>query len=514
MFKKTSFWICILILLILFLFYSYFYPIRIEHFQDVVPKTNAIGDLNDPRVALLYQPQNSIFTSNSNKYWKEIPNGYNTDFPQELPPPIQEYNLALPKEAQHGTNSYRKGLLDYNRLLDEIQTKEPPLSSFGTFEEKLINPTTKESLEYKYQLDFEYHQLNKHTWRDRYDEYIPNVKTHFSYSQIKSPIDNINKINNQFLDRLYDKQQTVLNDAQLVMFGIVPFEMFKYAIQKIEYNEEDLPLYTLKVVLYRDSDLYLTTISYKGLIKDGVVYIYQPEYIGGSPSGNYLMNTPFEKEPTYDIINKNYTNNQNGKILALNPDNVVKIVKDKQESYKINNQFACFNTDPDIYTNPKKSGEILVTFNHSDRNNTVMTKGLCESYYDWYGRLKPIGVLDTPCKKDTDCPYYQSNKNYKNERGKCNTETGQCELPVNMKPLGFRYFSPVNKYKPVCYNCKSDKWNISTPLEECCDEQFDKEKYPFLDGPDYAYENDYKDRYNHYLQKNCYMNSKKEIICK
>ena len=92
------------------------------------------------------------------------------------------------------------------------------------------------------------------------------------------------------------------------------------------------------------------------------------------------------------------TNNQNEKILALNPDNVVKIVKDKQESYKINNQFACFNTDPDIYTNPKKSGEILVTFNHSDRNNTVMTKGLCESYYDWYGNLKEIGILDRPCK--------------------------------------------------------------------------------------------------------------------
>ena len=82
-----------------------------------------------------------------------------------------------------------------------------------------------------------------------------------------------------------------------------------------------------------------------------------------------------------------------------------------------------------------------------------------------------------------------------------------------MKELGYRYFSPSNNYRPMCYNCKSKEWNISTPLDTCCDEQYDKEKYPFLNGPDYAYENDYKERYNHYVKENCYTDSNNNLKC-
>jgi hypothetical protein len=53
-------------------------------------------------------------------------------------------------------------------------------------------------------------------------------------------------------------------------------------------------------------------------------------------------------------------------------------------------------------------------------------------------------------------------------------------------------------------NCNSDKFNISTVLGRCCDEQYNKEKYPELKSPDYAFEKDIEARYNFYTQKHCY----------
>jgi len=46
-----------------------------------------------------------------------------------------------------------------------------------------------------------------------------------------------------------------------------------------------------------------------------------------------------------------------------------------------------------------------------------------------------------------------------------------------------------------------------TDLSKCCDEQNNKDKYPFLDGPDYAFHNDYQTRINSYMQKNCKLKS-------
>ena len=36
----------------------------------------------------------------------------------------------------------------------------------------------------------------------------------------------------------------------------------------------------------------------------------------------------------------------------------------------------------------------------------------------------------------------------------------------------------------------------------CCDEQNDKQKYPFLKSPDYAFKDDTLDRLNYYRQNN------------
>lgn len=555
--KKKTIILLIILLLIIYLIYLIYTIHPIEFFSGgKIPIDNHVGDMNDKRWISLYEPQNKIFTGNEDKYWKNFPKGYNTDFPQDIPPPLQESQLSLMQP--HGDNSYRKGLIDYNKLTSIINDKGT-IEELGEWNELLLVPTTKDTLKYKYELQFEYDMLNRRTWIDRWDEYNPIKKMHYDYSEIKSPIEDINIINTEFKKRCYDAQQTILNKKQLIYFGIIPFDIYKYSIEKIEYltepNQESInkllnieiesfqlsdeekkknklikqkwkteeiqqknkynstpKLYSIKIMLFRESDLYLPTLNYQGVILNDKVFIFNATYIGGKAQDRYLMAEAYQKEPTYEIINKNYTNQTNEKILELNPDNVVKQVKDHQESYKINNQYACFNTDPDIYTNPKKSADILITSFFSDKNNYVPTRENCESSYDWFGRPKQPGILDTPCKKDDDCPFFESNENYPNKRGKC-LPTGQCELPIGTKPLGFRFFSPSSEFRPLCYNCKSSEWNLISPLEDCCEEQFDKKKYPFLTGPDYSFKDDYQDRYNHFLEKKCYRDSNGQLKC-
>jgi hypothetical protein len=91
----------------------------------------------------------------------------------------------------------------------------------------------------------------------------------------------------------------------------------------------------------------------------------------------------------------------------------------------------------------------------------------CESTIDMYYRPKSAGVWDRKCSKDSECPFYKANKNYKNKRGGC--FDGVCEMPVGITRLGNRYFDIDSK--PKCYNSKD---NICRGK-----------------NPDYMFENDY-----------------------
>ena len=55
-------------------------------------------------------------------------------------------------------------------------------------------------------------------------------------------------------------------------------------------------------------------------------------------------------------------------------------------------------------------------------------------------------------------------------------------MPLNMKNISPHLFSASKSYKPYCYNC-TDKNN-------CCEKQQNKNKYPKLKSPDYAFAND------------------------
>jgi len=111
-------------------------------------------------------------------------------------------------------------------------------------------------------------------------------------------------------------------------------------------------------------------------------------------------------------------------------------------------------------------------------NTQNRTQKECESTVDIKGDKRTPGVWDKPCISDTECPFYKKNKNYKNNRGGCND--GFCEMPINIKRLGF---TRVDKSRePLCHGCKSLK-DIN-----CC------EKKGNMVTPDYAFLDDRNER--------------------
>ena len=113
-------------------------------------------------------------------------------------------------------------------------------------------------------------------------------------------------------------------------------------------------------------------------------------------------------------------------------------------------------------------------------NEGNQSRVLCNSKYDIYGKLRTDWtVWDRPCKKNEDCPFYNLNKNYPNDRGGCLVkEGGMCELPIGVKRKGYTKYDDKNEYTPFCYGCPPDDL-------KCCASQ---------NNPDYAFKNDKKDR--------------------
>ena len=487
--------IILLILIILTLFYFINNSKNIEHFCKI-PKLDAMGEINDKRVLLNYPPQSNIYTSDCDKYWKDWPMESNNDLVNDSPVVMHMDQMTLPPDKNFADNNYRVGFINFYKLANIISDK----IDFDIFEKSkqlLINPLTKEKLEYEYQLNYELIVLNKKTYINRWQEYNPSVKMYFSYDDIKSPIETLNKLNLEFKERCNVKQKNLLTKEQLILFGILQFDIFKYKILDIQYLNDDIniPIYIIEITLYRETDLYLNTFAYVGFIKDGNITICNVKFIGINTSATGLQAPGYDKtDIKQEIINNNFSNSP---IIDKNPDSVVVQTKQYLESFKLKNQYACFNVNYDpIY----KNENILPYY----------SREMCESLYDPWGKPKDNGIYDKPCEKDEECPFYQINKNYTNEYGKC--INGKCELPINVESIGYRYFKKNNDKLPLCYNCKSDDFKPITLLDTCCDEQNDREKYPLLKSPDYAFNDDYLNRINYFREKDCVQNNDNNII--
>ena len=453
-----------------------------------IPSIDSQGGINDKKVLLDFKPQSSILTSSCDKYWKDWPLEYNNTQVENNPLVLQSAQLNLPKEKQFGNNDYKAGLVNFNKLAI-VTSDKIDFDIFEKSKELLIDPVTKKDLEYKYELEYSYTELNKKTNVNRWKEYNPSIKVFFEYEEIKSPIDELNILNLLFKKRCDENQRILLTNNQLILFGLIPFQIFKYRIININYlnSDKSKPVYIIEIALFRETDLYLNTFSYVGFIEDKKPIICNVKYIGRNSTDQILLADFYNpNEVKQEIINKNFTNSF---IIEKDPNTIVKETKEYQESYKLKNQYACFNLNYD----PLKKNEYILPY---------YSRESCELSYDPYGKPKAVGVYDTPCKKDTDCPFFKINKNYENTHGKC-MEDGYCEMPSNMKKIGYRFYSNSKGDLPLCYNCNNDKFIVSTGLDSCCEDQYDKEKYPFLKTPDYAFDNDNLTRINYFNTKFC-----------
>ena len=119
----------------------------------------------------------------------------------------------------------------------------------------------------------------------------------------------------------------------------------------------------------------------------------------------------------------------------------------------------------------------------------------CTSFHPEIGQN---GIWDAPCQVNSDCPFYKVNKNYPNEFGKCNKETGQCEMPLGIIPIGYTKYG---RLEPDCYNCESIDINYlinnnygsdSDNNDKCCGKQDDLIKSGKVNykSPDYIFKDD------------------------
>jgi len=470
--------IIIIILIISFIYYN----INIKETFEVVQEYNDQLERNDKRVLFTYKPQLDVHDLSYDKYWKDFPLASNNELVQESPIYMKNDNWVLPVEKQFGNNNYERGFLNFPLIIPYINDKEPIDKKAVLL---YVHPVTHQKLKFAYELNYALYEINSKTNIDR-KNYNPLITQNFD--TIICSIPDINRINDEFLLRFNKYQVHMMNQNEILYFGKVPFNIWKYKIVRVEYIEGDInkPLYTLIYTLYKYSDLYMHIFSIQGYIENNetnetIVKIMNTEYIGGSSKDNHVLNEPYNKNEIKQlIINKNFSNES---IIEKDPSAILNIMKIQKEAYDIKNQYACFPVNSD-----NVSADSILFYN---------TKTECEAVFDVYGRPKPIGIFDKPCKKNEECPFYKKNKNYSNEFGKC-MENGYCELPVNMEPIGYHYYKVG--YKPMCYNCNTKRFQYFTNMDTCCDEQNNKENYPFLTSPDYAFEDDNLERYNLEIQ--------------
>ena len=119
-------------------------------------------------------------------------------------------------------------------------------------------------------------------------------------------------------------------------------------------------------------------------------------------------------------------------------------------------------------------------------DNDGFNESTCRSYSF---ANQTTGTWDKPCEKNTECPFYQVNKNYPNQRGGC--IQGTCEMPINIKRKGLRKFDP--SIPAFCHQCDREGC-VGDDCYTCCEDQLINKdgKYPHLKSPDYMFHNDGK----------------------
>jgi hypothetical protein len=185
-----------------------------------------------------------------------------------------------------------------------------------------------------------------------------------------------------------------------------------------------------------------------------------------------------------DYLDKDYKLDENGVHLSLSKANPGYVTDQYINNYRKTTEEYVQND-----VNSRKQANQLNMYGGRCFFKNAYDKNECISYTPEGG----VGIWDTPCKYNEECPFYKKNTNYPNNRGGC--VDGFCEMPVNVGLLGYKEYNESDK--PICYNCDPIQGCTGIGCSQCCDEQRDTKHYPNLSSPDYAFPNDYTDRMDH-----------------
>ena len=184
--------------------------------------------------------------------------------------------------------------------------------------------------------------------------------------------------------------------------------------------------------------------------------------------------------------NKDYDYDRNGVHLSLSKENPAYVSNSYINDYrKITDKFV----KETEFKNKKNNESRFLEHKGQCFFKDARDKDNCISY-----SKDGVGIWDTQCKYDEDCPFFKKNINYPNKRGGC--INGFCEMPVNINLLGYKEYDESQIDKAVCHNCNS-KYNPhcnGIECSQCCEDQKDSTLYPNLKSPDYAFPNDFNER--------------------
>lgn len=260
-------------------------------------------------------------------------------------------------------------------------------------------------------------------------------------------------------------------------------KMFQ-AIPKFPLTKSNKIITRFDTVLFMYNELLLIT---KGIN----IRIIKEEISGKRPklyliSANLIVNDNGNTNGIEGFVNLSDKMYQSSNYFEINKDyestkvtdDMIQSELDKRKRQKTTEQYQCYGS---IFVNAR-------TKEQCDRTN---------------------GKWDTTVKSSTECPYYQANKNYTNDRGgviggykcahpiegeqKCKEWIygGTCEMPAGVQKIGYRFTNPDSK--PLCYNCLDGFYGPKS-IGYCCNDQLDPVKYPTLSSPDFVFTNDQPSR--------------------
>jgi hypothetical protein len=255
------------------------------------------------------------------------------------------------------------------------------------------------------------------------------------------------KKENIIISDYFSKGQNVINNI-----SVYAFDMVLYGFAEAEENYLLTSQYSSLNVLCETYDKINYYTQYFDFFKQTMDYINSENLRVSSRESLPILEQFFNVPGFYNSDKQQfYTDNNpiNGVPIILND----AITLSNQNREEENGEYTVIDLkerilekNKDIPNNESKEPSSYICYN----NPLALSENQCDEKY-W----------DKPCEYNTECPFYQKNKYYKNYRGGC--YNGSCEMPIGVKRIAFRNYD--ENTKPWCHDCPDTK-DLSP---ECCE---------------------------------------------